>query len=106
MATLASASISIQDLIDWNDDCYDDLENMTTAQAGLEIATALTPISGGSDNTPDLVCDITSVLRGSAIDVIYTIAGHRVEFALDDSDDAIVTVDGEEVARYDASNVG
>ena len=107
MAT-AAATIDpvIQDLIDWNDDCYADLLGMTQDEAAREIATAITPISGGTDNTPELVDDIRDVLNGSAIDVIHTVDGHKVEFELDDADDAVLSVDGVEVARFDASILG
>jgi len=104
---MASAALAndpvIAGLIDWNDDCYADLLGLGVDQAANDIGTSISPMSGGTDLTPEFVSDIRDVLNGSAIEVIHTIAGRRVEFELDDCDDAVVTVDGVEVARYDAS---
>lgn len=105
MTTILEAPVTINQLIEWNNGCHNDLIGLSLGIAVNEIVTSVTLLEPTSEQRQALGNDVRAVLWGSAIEVIHTIGGRKVDFSMNEEDEAVVTVDDVEIARFDAANV-
>lgn len=105
MVDILDKPATTDQLIAWNEGSYDDLGGLSHDMAVNEIVTSISLLGPTDEQRAAFASDISDVLMGSAIEVTYTIGGRKVEFEFTDSDEAVVSVDGVEIVRYDAGDV-